>query len=145
MHDLPTGTVTFLFTDIEGSTRLVQRLGERYAGVLEEHQHILRGIFEEAGGHEIDTQGDAFFIAFSRAKDAATAALAAQSALLAHEWPDGERVRVRMGLHTAEPLVDKEPMSAWACIGQRASAPLGTAAKSCCRQSRENWWPTTWR
>jgi YVTN family beta-propeller protein len=108
MHDLPTGTVTFLFTDIEGSTRLLRRLGERYAGVLEEHQRILRAVFEQAGGREIDTQGDAFFVAFNRAKDAAMAALAAQNALAAHEWPDGEEVRVRMGLHTAEPVVGKE-------------------------------------
>jgi len=108
MHDLPTGTVTFLFTDIEGSTRLLRRLGERYAGVLEEHQRILRAAFKQEGGREIDTQGDAFFVAFSRAKDAASAALAAQNALVAHEWPDGELVRVRMGLHTAEPVVGEE-------------------------------------
>ena len=108
MHDLPTGTVTFLFTDIEGSTRLLRRLGERYAGVLEEHQRILRTVFEQAGGREIDTQGDAFFVAFRRAKDAVSAALAAQNALVAHEWPNGEQVRVRMGLHTAEPVVGKE-------------------------------------
>ena len=108
MHDLPTGTVTFLFTDIEGSTRLLRRLGERYAGVLEEHQRILRTVFEQAGGREIDTQGDAFFVAFRRAKDAVSAALAAQNALVAHEWPSGEQVRVRMGLHTAEPVVGKE-------------------------------------
>jgi YVTN family beta-propeller protein len=108
MHDLPTGTVTFLFTDIEGSTRLLRRTGERYASVLEEHQRILRAVFEQEGGREIDTQGDAFFVAFSRAKDAASAALAAQNALVAHEWPDGEQVRVRMGLHTAEPVVGKE-------------------------------------
>jgi YVTN family beta-propeller protein len=108
MPDLPTGTVTFLFTDIEGSTRLLKSLGARYAEALEEHQRILRAAFEEAGGREIDTQGDAFFVAFSRAKDAATAALAAQSGLLAHEWPEGARVRVRMGLHTAEPVVGEE-------------------------------------
>jgi YVTN family beta-propeller protein len=108
MPDLPTGTVTFLFTDIEGSTRLLKSLGARYAEVLEEHQRVLRAAFEEAGGREIDTQGDAFFVAFSRAKDAAAAALAAQSGLLAHEWPEGARVRVRMGLHTAEPLVGEE-------------------------------------
>ena len=65
MHDLPTGTVTFLFTDIEGSTRLLRRLGERYADVLEDHQRILRDVFEQAGGREIDTQGDAFFVAFN--------------------------------------------------------------------------------
>ncbi|HEY7003365.1 MAG TPA: adenylate/guanylate cyclase domain-containing protein [Gaiellaceae bacterium] len=108
MHDLPTGTVTFLFTDIEGSTLLLRRLGEQYATVLEEHQRILRAAFEEAGGHEIDTQGDAFFVAFRRAKDAVVAALLAQSRLAAHEWPAGEKVRVRMGLHTAEPIVGDE-------------------------------------
>ena len=91
MPDLPTGTVTFLFTDIEGSTRLLKSLGARYAEALEEHQRILRAAFEEAGGREIDTQGDAFFVAFSRAKDAATAALAAQSGLLR---TNGRRERV---------------------------------------------------
>lgn len=79
MADLPTGTVTFLFTDIEGSTRLLESLGARYAEVLEEHQRIVRAVVGETGGREIDTQGDAFFVAFSRAKDAAAAALAAQS------------------------------------------------------------------
>jgi YVTN family beta-propeller protein len=108
MPDLPTGTVTFLFTDSEGSTRLLKSLGARYAEVLEEHQRIVRAVVEETGGREIDTQGDAFFVAFSRAKDAAAAALAAQSGLQAHEWPEGARVRVRMGLHTAEPVVGEE-------------------------------------
>ena len=108
MPDLPSGTVTFLFTDIEGSTRLLESLGARYAEVLEQHQRIFRAVVEEAGGREIDTQGDAFFVAFSRAKDAAAAALAAQSGLQAHEWPEGARVRVRMGLHTAEPVVGEE-------------------------------------
>ena len=133
MPDLPTGTVTFLFTDIEGSTRLLKSLGARYAEALEEHQRILRAAFEEAGGREIDTQGDAFFVAFSRAKDAATAALAAQNGLLAHEWPEGARVRVRMGLHTAEPLVGEERYiglgvhrAARICAaGHGGQAPLG--------------------
>jgi YVTN family beta-propeller protein len=103
--DLPSGTVTFLFTDIEGSTRLVKELRERYAELLAEHQRLLREAFEEAGGQEIDTQGDAFFVAFRRARDAVQASLAAQRAIAAHPWPDGAQVKVRMGMHTAEPAV----------------------------------------
>lgn len=100
---LPHGTVTFLFTDIERSTRLVARLGEQYAALLADHQRLLRRAFARSGGLEIDTQGDAFFVAFPRAKDAVAAALAGQRALAGHQWPDGARVRVRMGLHTGEP------------------------------------------
>ena len=72
---LPTGTVTFLFTDIEGSTVLLQRLGDTYGRVLEEHRRLLRAAFQASGGSEIDTQGDAFFVAFNRAKDAVAAAV----------------------------------------------------------------------
>jgi predicted ATPase/class 3 adenylate cyclase len=96
--DLPAGTVTFLFTDIEGSTRLLSELGDAYADALEEHRRVLRGIFAEHDGVEVDTQGDAFFVAFARASDAARAALAGQAAL------ERSRMRVRMGLHTGEPL-----------------------------------------
>jgi class 3 adenylate cyclase len=103
MRDLPRGTVTFLFTDIEGSTRLLKQLGERYGEVLAEHQRLLRAAFEEAGGQEIDTQGDSFFYAFARAKDALAAAIAGQRALAEHAWPRGAKVRVRMGLHSGEP------------------------------------------
>ena len=100
----PTGTVTFLFTDIEGSTRLLHRLGERYAGVLAEHQRLLRAAFAEGEGHETGTEGDSFFVAFARATQAVGAALAGQRALAAHPWPEGGVVRVRMGLHTGEPI-----------------------------------------
>lgn len=96
--ELPTGTVTFLFTDIEGSTRLLQQLGDGYTGVLAEHRRALRDAFRQHGGVEVDTQGDAFFVAFARASDAVAAAGDAQLALA-----DGQ-VRVRMGLHTGEPL-----------------------------------------
>jgi class 3 adenylate cyclase len=108
MPELPTGTVTLLFTDIEGSTLLLKALGDEYGDVLAEHQRLLRAVFEEAGGHEIDTQGDAFFVAFARAKDAVAAALAAQSSLANTPWPDGQEVRVRIGIHTAEPTVGGE-------------------------------------
>ncbi len=102
---LPTGTVTFLFTDIEGSTRLLHELGDRYAAVLADHHRLLRAALQPRGGHEVETQGDAFFVAFARAKDAVAAAIDAQRALSAFQWPAGVLVRVRMGLHTGEPLV----------------------------------------
>jgi YVTN family beta-propeller protein len=105
MAELPTGTVTFLFTDIEGSTQLVKQLRDAYGDVLTTHQTLLRDAFGRHGGQEIDTQGDAFFVAFRRAKDAVAAAVDAQRALGAHSWPEGGELRVRMGLHTAEPAV----------------------------------------
>ena len=103
MPDLPTGTVTLLFTDIEGSTRLLQQTGEHYAGVLEECRQMLRAAFSTYGGHEVDTQGDAFFVAFVRATDAVSAVAAVQRTLASHTFPDGVAARVRMGLHTGEP------------------------------------------
>jgi class 3 adenylate cyclase len=105
MSSLPGGTVTFLFSDIEGSTRLLQELGDDYARVVDDHQRIMRGAMETHSGTEIDTQGDAFFFSFTRAKDAANAAAEAQRALAGHVWPAGAQVRVRMGLHTGEPQV----------------------------------------
>ena len=106
--ELPAGTVTFLFTDIEGSTQLMRELGDGYADVLAEHRRLLREHLGAAGGREIDTQGDAFFFSFVRARDAVAGAVAAQRALIAHEWRDGAEVRVRMGLHTGEPGVGAE-------------------------------------
>ncbi|MDP9284347.1 MAG: hypothetical protein M3P41_05275, partial [Actinomycetota bacterium] len=108
MAELPSGTVTFLFTDVEGSTRLLKQLRDRYGQVLAEHRRILRAAFDEHGGQEIDTQGDAFFVAFRKATDAALAAGAAQRALAEHAWPDGVECRVRMGMHTGEPSVGDE-------------------------------------
>src|SRR6059036_261651 len=93
--ELPSGTVTFLFTDIEGSTRLLKQLRDRYAEALADHQRILRAAFADHGGREIDTQGDSFFVAFWRAKDAVGAAVAAQQALAEQEWPDGTDLKVR--------------------------------------------------
>jgi len=99
---LPRGTVTFLFSDIEGSTRLLARLRDRYAEVLGEHHRALRTAFAEHRGHEVHTEGDAFFVAFARATDAIAAAVAAQRTLAAHDWPEDVDLRVRMGLHTGE-------------------------------------------
>jgi DNA-binding NarL/FixJ family response regulator/class 3 adenylate cyclase len=105
MSEATTGTYTFLLTDIEGSTVLARRLGERWSGVLSDHHRLLRAAFEEAGGQGIATQGDAFFVAFRRAKDAVRAALEGQRALAAHSWPEGADLRVRMGIHTGEASV----------------------------------------
>jgi predicted ATPase/class 3 adenylate cyclase len=96
---LPAGTVTFLFTDIEGSTRLLKELGDDYADALAEHRRVLRAAFARHGGVEVDTQGDSFFVAFARASDALAAAADGRVAL-----SDGP-IRVRMGLHTGEPLL----------------------------------------
>jgi predicted ATPase len=102
MRELPTGTVTFLFTDIEGSTRLLHELGDSYADALSEHRRVLRDAFARHGGVEVDTQGDAFFVAFATAKDALAAAEEGQEALSAGP------IRVRMGIHTGEPLATEE-------------------------------------
>src|SRR5204863_3886383 len=101
MRELPAGTVTFLFTDIEGSTRLLHELGDAYADALAEHRRVLREAFARHGGVEVDTQGDAFFIAFARASDALAAARDAADAI-------NGPIRVRVGVHTGEPLVTDE-------------------------------------
>jgi len=108
MTALPGGTVTFVFTDIEGSTRLLQELGEEYGDVAREHRRIVREAFGACGGTEIDTQGDSFFFSFTRARDAVAAAVEAQRGLRDHEWPRDVDVRVRMGLHTGEPSLGDE-------------------------------------
>ncbi len=100
MPSLPVGTVTFLFTDIEGSTRLVQELGSRFREVLEAHHGILRRAISAQRGVEVSTEGDAFFAVFPSATDAVRAAIAAQRELEATSWPNGVEIRVRMGLHT---------------------------------------------
>jgi predicted ATPase/class 3 adenylate cyclase len=105
---LPTGTVTLLFTDIEGSTRLLQVLGDRYAEAVMQHRQVLRDVFARHGGIEVDTQGDAFFVAFSRAQDAVAAAADIQRGLAACRWPGAVGLRVRIGVHTGEPTVTDE-------------------------------------
>src|SRR5216117_1071266 len=108
MHHLPRGTVTLLFTDMEGSTRLLQQLGESYTDLLKEYRQLLRAAFGRWDGNVVDTQGDAFFVAFARATDAISGAVAAQRALASHIWPEGVVVRVRMGLHTGEPTLSSQ-------------------------------------
>jgi class 3 adenylate cyclase len=108
MAAFPSGTVTFLFTDIEGSTKLLQQLGDEYAGLVSDHRRILREAFGGNGGTEVDARGDALFYSFPRARAAVAAAVAGQRALAEHEWPAGTEVRVRIGLHTGEPAVGDE-------------------------------------
>jgi predicted ATPase/class 3 adenylate cyclase len=102
MPELPTGTVTFLFTDVEGSTRLLQRIGDAYRDLLATHDRILREAIASGGGIEVQTEGDGFFAVFPTATGAVLTAIEAQRNLLNQEWPQGEAVRVRMGAHTGE-------------------------------------------
>jgi class 3 adenylate cyclase len=109
MPNLPSGTVTFLFSDIEGSTSLLKQLGDaQYAELLATHRRLVRGTFAEYHGQEIDTQGDAFFYSFPRAREAVAAAVAVQRAHAQQAWPQGVSVRMRLGLHTGEPVIGEE-------------------------------------
>jgi predicted ATPase/class 3 adenylate cyclase len=99
----PSGTVTLLFSDIEGSTRILRRTGDAYPALLERHRALLREAFERHGGRVLGAEGDEFFVAFASAGDAAEAAVDGQRALAGNDWPDGNEIRVRMGLHTGEP------------------------------------------
>jgi DNA-binding NarL/FixJ family response regulator/class 3 adenylate cyclase len=105
MPDLPSGTVTFLFTDIERSTQLLRRLRDQYADVLAAHHRVLSDACRKSGGHEMASQGDACFFAFHKPKQAVSAAVDGQRALSSHPWPDDVSVRVRMGIHTGEAVL----------------------------------------
>ena len=122
---IPTGTVTFLFTDIEGSTRLLERLRQEYADLLAEQRRLLRAAFAEWNGFEVDTQGDSFFVAFPRAVDALQCTVEAQRAIAAHTWPQGVQLRVRMALHTGEPLVQR---TGYVGMDVHRAARIGSAA-----------------
>ena len=100
----PGGTVTFMFSDIEGSTELLKRLRDKYVTLLADQRKIIRGIFNKWNGHEVGTEGDSFFVSFPRATYALNAAVEIQRALAAHTWPDDVEVQIRMGLHTGEPI-----------------------------------------
>jgi class 3 adenylate cyclase len=96
MAELPGGTVTLVFTDIEGSTRLLASLGSRYEAVLADHRRTPRAAFSSHAGIEVDTQGDALFYAFARAQDAVAGAVEAQQVLSSHDFGEGVELRVRM-------------------------------------------------
>jgi class 3 adenylate cyclase len=124
---LPRGTVTFLFSDVEGSTDLLRRVGDDVFAVIRgDHRRLLRDAFAERGGREIDTAGDGFFVAFESARSAVAAAVSAQIALAAFTWPADAEVRVRMGLHTAEPHLGGE---GYVGIGVHRAARICDAAR----------------
>jgi class 3 adenylate cyclase/streptogramin lyase len=126
MPRLPRGTVTFLFSDIEGSTELLRRLGhERYGQALADYQRLVRESCRAVGGTEVDTQGDAFFFVFPRAKDAVEGAAEAQRSLARHGWPDGTTLRARIGLHTGEASVSG---SRYVGLSVHRAARVGAAA-----------------
>jgi class 3 adenylate cyclase len=124
---LPRGTVTFLFSDIEESTDLVRRVGNKvFAAIRGDHRRLLREAFAVHGGREIDTAGDGFFIAFDSARSAGAAAVSAQLALARFTWPADAEVRVRMGLHTAEPHLGDD---GYVGIGVHRAARICDAAR----------------
>jgi class 3 adenylate cyclase len=118
-------TQTFLFSDIEGSTRLLRQLKGGYSDVLAEHQRLLREAFAAESGDEINTQGDSFFYSFPIARNGVAAAAAAQRSLAAHAWPEGVDVRVRMGLHTEERGAGDDPHAG---LGVHKTARIAAAA-----------------
>jgi class 3 adenylate cyclase len=130
MVNLPSGTVTFVFSDIEGSTALLKRLGdEAYAALLTTHRQLVREIFAAHEGQEIDTQGDAFFYSFTRARQAVAAAIAVQRAHASTSWPEGVEVRVRLGLHTGEPAIGDEGYTGLDVVRAARIAAVGTGGQ----------------
>ena len=126
-----TGVVTFLFTDIEGSTKLELELGTaRYATVRERHRELLRAAFAANGGTEQSTQGDSFFVLFESARAAIHAAIEGQRALAREPWPDGKELLVRMGMHAGEAMSRPATSSATTSIERRASRRWPMAARS---------------
>jgi class 3 adenylate cyclase len=122
-----------LFTDIESSTRLLKQLGESYGELLAAHRRLLRSAFAAHGGHEQGTEGDSFFVTFSRARDAVEAAVEAQRALATHHWPGGLECRVRMGLHTGEPSVGEVGYHGIGVHRGARMPPPRTAGRCCSR------------
>ncbi len=127
---LPSGTVTFVFSDIEGSTALLKRLGdEGYGPLLAIHRRLVRDIFSAHDGQEIDTQGDAFFYSFVRARQAVHAAVELQRAHVKASWPGGNSVLVRLGLHTGEPVVGDEGYTGLDVVRASRIAAIGSGGQ----------------
>lgn len=104
MPELPTGTATFLFTDLEGSTELALKLADRWEGALMEHRGLVRAAVAQCSGSEIDSRGDEFFLAFEQPGEGVQAAILAQRAMADHSWPEGADLRMRIGLHTGRAI-----------------------------------------
>lgn len=130
MVNLPSGTVTFVFTDIEGSTGLLKQIGDaEYGTLLAVHRRLVRDIFAAHEGQEIDTQGDAFFYSFVRARQAVAAAIEVQRAHVRASWPRGLEVRVRLGLHTGEPAVGDEGYTGMDVVRAARIAAVGSGGQ----------------
>ena len=144
MSALPTGTVTFLFADVEGSTKLVQSFGAVYSGVIADVRRMLREEIAANGGVEVDATGDELSAVFEEVDPALAAALAGQARIRDHTWPEGMTVKVRMGLHTGVPQLGEEGYTGLDVIRASASPQRATAGRSCSRrqQSRS---PRGWR
>jgi class 3 adenylate cyclase len=121
MSTLPSGTVSLLFSDVEGSTVLLSRLWSAYAGALDGQRRVLRRAWAAHGGTELGTEGDSFFVVFPTSEGAVGAAAEAQRGLALYPWPGGERVRVRIGIHTGSRGCMTVGMWAWMCIGRLGS------------------------
>jgi class 3 adenylate cyclase len=130
MVNLPSGTVTFVFSDIEGSTSLLKQLGDgEYATLLATHRRLVRDTFAAYEGQEIDTQGDAFFYSFARARQAVAAAIEVQRAHVKASWPSGVEVRVRLGLHTGEPAIGDEGYTGLDVVRAARIAAVGSGGQ----------------
>ena len=130
MVEPPSGTVTLMFTDVEGSTQLVQRLGEDYAAALNHVRRVLREAVGGEGGYEVDCRADELFAAFQRAKGALAAAVAVQRSVATFAWPKGARVRLRIGSTPASPSSRAAPTSVWTSAGRPESARPATVGRS---------------
>src|SRR5262249_14253610 len=106
MPELPTGTVTFVFTDVEGSTRLVRELGDSYVDMIAAHRRLVREALEEHAGYEVASRGDEFLLVFRRPTEAVGAAVAIQESHDSYPWPGEQPVSVRIGIHTGEPAIE---------------------------------------
>ena len=139
MASPPTGTVTFLFTDIEGSTKLWEQNTQAMQIALARHDEVLRSAIEERGGYIFKTVGDAFCAAFATAMDAVGAALAAQRALHAESWEEGSPIRARMALHTGPSKSGAEATSVLRSTGSPVCSPPETAGRPCSRLRPRSW------
>ncbi len=139
MSQLPSGTVTLLFSDIEGSTALLKRLGAAYEEALQGQRMVLRKAWAGYGGTELGTEGDSFYVVFPTAEGAVGAAAQGQRDLAGFQWPGGEQVRVRMGIHTGYQPCMTVRMSGWTSTGPRVSPGLPTVARCSCPRRPPSW------
>jgi class 3 adenylate cyclase len=139
LRELPSGTVSLLFSDIEGSTLLLSRLGPSYADALDGHRQVLRSAWAAHGGTEIGTEGDSFFVVFPTAEGAVQAAVQAQRSLESYPWPRGERVRVRIGIHTGTPQVHEDGYVGMDMHPATRIAASAHGGRSCCPPSQPSW------